>query len=66
MSFVVRLTGPGLTEAYNAVRDGDMLTEWALYTFRDGSSDLVVQDTGDGGLEVLCTRFEQDRFVFLL
>lgn len=61
MSFVVRLTGSDLVEAYNAVRDGIMGVEWALYTYKHGSSDLIVEDTGDGGLEALCSNFSPER-----
>ncbi|KAG8901123.1 hypothetical protein FRB99_005555 [Tulasnella sp. 403] len=65
MSFVVRMSGNDLNEAYNAVRDGDPSTEWAIFTYENGSSDLVVQEAG-AGLEELCTKFSDDRQFSLL
>ncbi|KAG8984718.1 hypothetical protein FRB94_004537, partial [Tulasnella sp. JGI-2019a] len=61
MSFVIRMTGKELERAYQAVRSGDPNFEWALYTVRDGSTELVVQETGAGGLDELCSRFDDSR-----
>lgn len=55
------MSGPDLKAAYNAVRDGDPATEWALYTYLNNGGDLVVQETGAGGLETLCTKFSPNR-----
>ena len=57
MAFQVRMSGATLTQAYNAVRDGDPDTEWALYTYESNAPNLIVQETGAGGLENLCDQF---------
>ncbi|KAG9019018.1 hypothetical protein FRB90_007190 [Tulasnella sp. 427] len=61
MSFQVRMSGPDLKAAYNAVRDGDPDTEWVIYTYLNNGGDLVVQETGAGGLQTLCPKFSPTR-----
>ncbi|RKP15392.1 hypothetical protein BJ684DRAFT_4886, partial [Piptocephalis cylindrospora] len=52
--------------AYKAVLSGDPDTDWALFTYEKASTDLKVQDTGDGGLEELCEEFSDGRIQYAL
>lgn len=61
MAFIVRMNDKSLGKAYDAVRSGDPNAEWALYTVKDNSTDLIVEATGTGGLEELCSRFSDSR-----
>ncbi|KAI9229440.1 MAG: hypothetical protein DHS80DRAFT_29782 [Piptocephalis tieghemiana] len=56
--------GDALKKAHQAVLSGDPDTDWALFTYDKASTDLKVQDTGDGGLEELYEEFSDGRIQY--
>ena len=62
MSLGVRISGPGIQEAYQSVLNGQEIN-WAILTYEKGTNDLKLQGTGDGGLEELEEEFSDGRWV---
>ncbi|KAL1931216.1 hypothetical protein VTP01DRAFT_10353 [Rhizomucor pusillus] len=56
--------GQELAEAYRAVLSDSDPTNWLIFSYDKGTSDLKVQGTGDGGLEELNEEFNDAKMQF--
>ncbi|XP_068835762.1 drebrin isoform X1 [Capricornis sumatraensis] len=53
-----------LLAAYEEVIREESAADWALYTYEDGSDDLKLAASGDGGLQELSGHFENQRVMY--
>ncbi|KAM4676132.1 drebrin isoform 9-T9 [Discoglossus pictus] len=53
-----------LLAAYHDVIQEDNQTDWALYTYEDGTDDLRVAASGGGGLHDLASHFENQKVMY--
>ncbi|KAF4014906.1 hypothetical protein G4228_006093 [Cervus hanglu yarkandensis] len=53
-----------LLAAYEEVIREESTADWALYTYEDGSDDLKLAASGDGGLQELSGHFENQRVMY--
>ncbi|XP_036920372.1 drebrin isoform X6 [Sturnira hondurensis] len=53
-----------LLAAYEEVIREESAADWALYTYEDGSDDLKLAASGDGGLQELSGHFENQKVMY--
>lgn len=55
---------PELLAAYQDVIEEQSSTDWALYTYEDGTDTLTISASGGGGLPDLTTHFENQKVMY--
>uniref|UniRef100_A0A8C5M1U0 Drebrin n=1 Tax=Leptobrachium leishanense TaxID=445787 RepID=A0A8C5M1U0_9ANUR len=55
---------PELLAAYQDVIEEQSSTDWALYTYEDGTDTLTLASSGGGGLPGLTTHFENQKVMY--
>ncbi|XP_049909808.1 drebrin-like protein B [Epinephelus moara] len=56
--------GPALMNAYKEVVDGNLDTNWALFTYEGNSNDIRLADKGDGGLEEMVEELNSGKVMY--
>ncbi|XP_044029783.1 drebrin-like protein A [Siniperca chuatsi] len=56
--------GPALMAAYKEVVDGNVDTNWALFTYEGNSNDIRLAEKGDGGLQEMVEELNSGKVMY--